>query len=206
MPETAPAQDIIRHLTHELRQPLSAMESIAFYLQMTLPTGNAEVSAQVERLQQQVDNANWILTDCLHRLQLAPANPEPVDIPELINEVLAEPWPSDGLDAYADFAEDLPPAKVDPEQFRHVLRAVLHFFRQSMDQAKEVEFAGEIIGNRWRLEIRGDAPSIAPEGIPATLASTVKILESNAGAFSADRDPRNWLRLTLTLPAGSPHN
>lgn len=200
MPETAPAHDLIRHLTHELRQPLSAMESIAFYLQMTLPSGNSEVNAQVERLQQQVDNANWILTDCLHRLQLAPANPEPVDIPELINEVLAEPWPSDGLDAYADFAEDLPPATVDPEQFRHVLRAVLQFFRQSMETSHEVEFAGDVLGNRWRLEIRGDASAVALEGVPASLASTVRILESNAGTFSADRDTRNWLRLTLTLP------
>ena len=199
MHETAPAHDLIRHLTHELRQPLSAMESIAFYLQMTLPTGNAEVSAQVERLQQQVDNANWILTDCLHRLHLAPAHPEPVDIPELINEVLAEPWPSDGLEAYADFADGLPPAHVDPEQFRHVLRAVLHFFRRSMDTSREVEFAGEIIGNSWHLEIRGDAPAVALEGVPATLASTVRILESNAAQFTAGHDPRGWLRLTLTL-------
>lgn len=199
MPETVPAQDLIRHLTHELRQPLSAMESIAFYLQMTLPSGNAEVSAQIDRLQQQVDNANWILTDCLHRLHPTPANPEPVDIPELINEVLAEPWPADGLDAYADFADGLPSARVDPEQFRHVLRAILNFYRQSMETSREVEFAGEIIGNRWHLEIRGDARAVAVEGVPMSLQTTVRILEANNATFSADRDPRNWLRLTLTL-------
>jgi hypothetical protein len=47
------------------------LESIAFYLQMTVGGGGSDVSAQVERLQQMVDNANWVLSDVLHTLPLS---------------------------------------------------------------------------------------------------------------------------------------
>jgi len=36
-----------------------------------------------------------------------------------------------------------------------------------------------------------------------TLQTTINILEANNATLTADRDPRNWLRLTLTLPPGT---
>jgi signal transduction histidine kinase len=92
MPETAntnlPVNDVLRHLTHELRQPLSALESIAFYLQMTLGGGGSDVSVQVNRLQQMVDSANWVLSDVLHLLQMAPPKPELLFNPLEANQLL----------------------------------------------------------------------------------------------------------------------
>ena len=46
--------DIVRHIAHELRQPLSTIESIAFYLEMVLPRTEGKARRQLGKLQQEV--------------------------------------------------------------------------------------------------------------------------------------------------------
>ena len=71
------AAEVIRHLAHELRQPLSTIESIAYYLEIILPKTNSKAREQVGKLQQMVHQSNWILTDAIHFLQAAPPRPDP---------------------------------------------------------------------------------------------------------------------------------
>jgi phosphoglycerate-specific signal transduction histidine kinase len=55
------SRDTICDLVHELRQPLSSMEAIAYYLEMTLPPEQVEARQYMLRLQQLVDQAESIL-------------------------------------------------------------------------------------------------------------------------------------------------
>jgi signal transduction histidine kinase len=58
----APASDeSVRELIHELRQPLSSIEAIAYYLEMTLPAGQSQARHYMHRLQQLVERSNEIL-------------------------------------------------------------------------------------------------------------------------------------------------
>lgn len=201
-----PARDVIRHLTHELRQPLSALESIAFYLQMTVGGGHSDVSAQVNRLQQMVDSANWILSDALHLLRMAPANPESVDIEELTDDVLTETWVSEGLAIQKEFAEDLPPAWVDSEQLQHLLRTVLQFLRRTVDAPGGVRISAGALANSLHLEFSAIAPDVVPESLfnpheANQLLTCRRIAENNAGHFSAAKDVDGRLSLRLDLPA-----
>ncbi|HEU0120056.1 MAG TPA: hypothetical protein VFQ91_05980 [Bryobacteraceae bacterium] len=209
MPETAdtnlPAQDVIRHLTHELRQPLSALESIAFYLQMTVGDRGSDITAQVNRLQQMVDSANWVLSDVLHLLQMAPPNPEAVDLAELVDDVLSEAWVTDGLEIADDLTEGLPAVFADAEQARHLMRSVMQFLRRSVDAPRAVEIGVAVRTGALRLTFRGNAPQIkldtlfrAEESNP--LRTCQRIAETNHGAFLAERDERGWLALSMELP------
>jgi signal transduction histidine kinase len=68
---------VLRHLSHELRQPLSGIESIAYYLDMVLGDAQPEIAQHCQRLRCMVQQANWILNDaflavCLHDAPLAP--------------------------------------------------------------------------------------------------------------------------------------
>jgi nitrogen-specific signal transduction histidine kinase len=49
----------IGELAHELRQPLSTIESLAYYLELT--TENDHIRRQLERIRLMVDRANQIL-------------------------------------------------------------------------------------------------------------------------------------------------
>lgn len=209
MPDPIPtnlnAEDVIRHLTHELRQPLSALESIAYYLQLKMGESNADVSAQVQRLEQMVDNANWVLSDILHLLPMMPPNSAAVGVGELAEEVLAEAWVSEGLAIRQDFAEEMAPARVDVEQLRHLLRSVLQFLRRSADEPGTVTVSGISTADSVQIEFCAHASEVETESIFRPLVSNQlftcrRIAENNLGHFTAEKDDGGRLRLRLDLP------
>jgi signal transduction histidine kinase len=57
----ASPEERLRDLVHELRQPLSSIEAIAYYLEMTLPAGQFEARQYMSQLQQLVADTNTIL-------------------------------------------------------------------------------------------------------------------------------------------------
>jgi signal transduction histidine kinase len=51
----------LRDLIHELRQPLSSIEAIAYYLEMTLPAEQVQARQHMTHLQRLVEEANAVL-------------------------------------------------------------------------------------------------------------------------------------------------
>jgi hypothetical protein len=59
---SAPTSDeAVRDFIHDLRQPLSSIEAIAYYLEMTLPAEQLQARQYMRQLQQLVEDANSIL-------------------------------------------------------------------------------------------------------------------------------------------------
>ncbi len=54
-------EDRLGDLVHELRQPLSSIEAIAYFLEMTLPAEQLEARQYMAQLQRLVADANTIL-------------------------------------------------------------------------------------------------------------------------------------------------
>jgi len=54
-------EETVRELIHDLRQPLSSIEAIAYYLEMTLPADQWQARQYMRRLQQLVDQTNSVL-------------------------------------------------------------------------------------------------------------------------------------------------
>jgi signal transduction histidine kinase len=57
----ASPEERLRDLVHDLRQPLSTIEAIAYYLEMTLPAGQSEARQYMSQLQRIVADTNAIL-------------------------------------------------------------------------------------------------------------------------------------------------
>ena len=55
------SEEALRDLVHELRQPLSSIEAIAYYLEMTLPADQIQARQYMRRLQELVDQSTTIL-------------------------------------------------------------------------------------------------------------------------------------------------
>jgi signal transduction histidine kinase len=88
----APAdpERLFRHLAHELRQPLSGIESIAFYLDMVLGDADPALQQHCERLRRMVQHAHWLLEDTTLAVRLASTPPGPVDLRSLFESLGAE--------------------------------------------------------------------------------------------------------------------
>ena len=81
---------LLHNLAHELRQPLSTIESIAYYLELALPHGDPRVLEQLTRLRHLVEQSGWILNDTLSLARPASGHPEAVDLDEMLSEFVYE--------------------------------------------------------------------------------------------------------------------
>jgi len=57
------SDELARDLIHDLRQPLSSIEAIAYYLEMTLPPELIQARLYMRRLQQLVDQTSSVLEE-----------------------------------------------------------------------------------------------------------------------------------------------
>jgi signal transduction histidine kinase len=55
--------DILRAIAHQLRQPLSSIETIAFYLSMVVPHKDEKIQQQLRQIRMLVEQSNRILTE-----------------------------------------------------------------------------------------------------------------------------------------------
>jgi nitrogen-specific signal transduction histidine kinase len=73
--------EILSTLAHELRQPLSNIEAVAYYLSMILPPGDENIQAQLARIRELVGQSDLILSAALGLAPCPAATPRPVAPP-----------------------------------------------------------------------------------------------------------------------------
>jgi hypothetical protein len=64
-----------------LRQPLSNIEAIAYYLSMILPPGEEKIQAQLARIRELVEQSNSILSTAIASALSPAAPPQPMAPP-----------------------------------------------------------------------------------------------------------------------------
>src|SRR5260370_41784520 len=88
-PSELSREDLLCAIAHEIRQPLGAIESLAYYLLLTLPRDVKNESRhreQLTRIQQLVEQSNWILSNGLGLTDSRKASPEVIEMEELITQ------------------------------------------------------------------------------------------------------------------------
>lgn len=156
---TMPAdlEQLLRHLAHELRQPLSGIESTAYYLDMVLGDAEPEITQHCERLRRMVQQANWLLDDTSIAIHIMAAPCGAVGLPEVFERIDAELLQQDErtleLHWLPGAASILAPESIAPRFFAHVIA----FFRHiALSPDPIVVTAAMEPGRRMRLTIEGE--------------------------------------------------
>jgi nitrogen fixation/metabolism regulation signal transduction histidine kinase len=210
---------VVKHITHEIREHLDAIESIAFYLEMILPRTDAKARRQLGKLQYQVHQVNWILADAIHFLQAAPLKTQFSDLGELVTECLGEWNALGGPEVLVDFQADLPVISVDPEQFQHLLRNLVTFFRGISCPNRAIRLRTFLQNGEVCLGIECAEPQVAledlerlfepfgadlPVGTGLALASVRRIADAHAARLEV-RSDRNSASIVLAFPGRAAH-
>ena len=212
---TENAAEIVGQLAHELRQPLSAMEAIVYYLQLTV-VDDARTRAQIEKLRQLIDQSGSILSDAVHYLQAAPARPERRDLHEALAESAGRLATLDQNLLAFDLADPpFPLLNFDLIQMQHLLGAALRFCLRASRRAHPVEVTTRVQNARAVLRFATTAPQLdllSPDDLftpfedhPTAvaglgLASVRRIAEAHGGDCRLLTEPGHRLALRIELP------
>jgi two-component system sensor histidine kinase PilS (NtrC family) len=206
---------VVRHLTHELRQPLSTIESSAYYLKLILEDQDRGAVRQLDRIEQMVHQISWILSDAVHYLQAATPRRQLLDLAEIASSIVASY--SHEQHMRLDWHDGVPAPLVamDPNQAQHMVRSVLQVFRQVGHSEAPVTlslradngcalltFACEASNGLLEqcVELLNPFDAHLPTGAGLGLASVKRIAEAHGGHVRIYSDGRN-LVLEARLPA-----
>lgn len=210
--EQSDTTTMVRQIAHELRQPLSTIESIAYYLELILPRSDERARAQVERLQQLVDQSNWIVSNAVNFVQASPAIPQEVVLSELVSLATSECRMDNALRL------DMEPeatVRLDPGQAVHLIRNLLMFFRKiateqaplciSLNEGRDltrIRFSTTaVVFAEYDVRLMFEPYSAAlPSGSGLSLASVKRIVEAHEGDIEIDVSPATGTTIVLILP------
>ena len=207
------AAEIVRHLAHELRQPLSTIESIAYYLDLVLPPEAPKARQQIDKLQQLVEQTNWIVSNAVHYVQAARPAPQRIDLELLLDQIGAE-LTAEGFPVELEFSGIFPPLRMDAIQAHHVLHNLFASYR-TLASSGPVRVTAVREGGMVRLDSSSPASGYSAEslaalfepfhtGLPSgaglSMASLRSIVDAQGGRVEVTSGPES-VGISLTMPA-----
>jgi hypothetical protein len=203
--ELAPAE-VLATVAHELRQPLSNIEAIAYYLSMVLPPGDAKIQAQLIRLRELVEQSSWILSSALRLAGPACAAPRPV--PVRLDELITEAVSFSGAakaNVILALGGDLPLVRLDPRDGREMVDSLLMLFRTmsaGVDPVTVTTSARPEGGVMMEIHACGDCShGVHGAGSELALESACRIAAAHGGTFTVGTGgPAGGIRGCLMLP------
>ena len=201
---------VLRAVAHEIRQPLSTIESIAYYLRLILPRADSKVHEQLARIEQLVEQSNWILASGLQLAEPVPASSEQVDLEELITQTVAARNAAHPPQLRLELSGTLSPVSLHPAQGRALIEGLIVMFEPLCSAEFPVcvrTSAGE--SGEVLLEIATAAPGYRSEqglgpGAALRLESARRIASAYGGSVDIDIGSETGVQLRLVLRSCPP--
>jgi len=196
---------LIQHLAHELRQPLSGIESAAYYIDMVVSEARPDLIPHCRRLRAMVQHANWLLDDAMLCAVFRPAAQTSHSVSEILSSLgrrlLAEE------EAVLDLQMESDGRVRAPESLPRLLEHAVAFFRD-VAGCHGLIHAG-VQGGRDSVSVLvwADGCDDALEAARALRAASecgflARFLHAAGGALHVEaQESLQRLSLTLRLPA-----
>ncbi len=189
---------LIRRLAHDLRQPLSNIECIGYYLDMVMGDREPELHRQCETLRRMVQQAHWMLEDASLEVSVQNAACGPVSLAEVFDKLDAEMALHDqrSLELRLEGSVIVTAPAAEAAVFcGHVLS-----FLRNVGQAVDPIRVTAMVGDNVTLEISAEVPGETDELLqmvgPGQGGGLHAFVEAAGGAMRARVNGR---RLTLSF-------
>jgi signal transduction histidine kinase len=192
---------LLRTVAHELRQPLSAIDSISYYLDLVLPRGDNRARDQASRLHALVQQSCAILSCALDLSDTRPIEPQWVSLEELLTQaVVAARNTAQDTALRLELSGDLPPVSLDPQRGSRMMEHLLILFLPLSNAEHPVRIRTSLMEGTVLLEA-----SLSPAGTASgpTSANANSEAATGQGSFSFQVDPAIGARARLLLPVAT---
>jgi signal transduction histidine kinase len=205
------ASGAVRHLAHELRQPLSGIESIAYYLEMVLPELDEEARLQFGRLRRMVQQANWILEDAVQCVKAAAPKKRNIVLNDTVSEFAARTALEDDLNIALTLDASAGTIFADETHLAALLTRTLAFYREVAECCEPIELATSALLGHAKVTVAAEVDSDtgalrrlldptprSSESLPA--GSLRKLVEANGGTLRVIAEEDGRLVLQMQFP------
>jgi signal transduction histidine kinase len=217
----AAAAEMAGALAHELNQPLTAIANYSRACKLALEQAPAQAAGIVDRLVGEAARAGHIVRRLRDFLRVGATQLAPVDVTELLREVLARARDHAalaGVDTALHLAPALPPLLADRLELELVLRNLIDNAIDAAtavrDGQRRVEVQAEAQPGWLRISVRDSGPGVAPDmaekvfepfitskasGMGLGLAISRSIVEAHGGRLWAETGPGGGFHMTLPV-------
>jgi signal transduction histidine kinase len=213
--DAAPIEDfaaVVRRLTSELRNPLSAIEQIGFCVELALPIADTRSRKKLRELQRQVRRARGMLADAEFCFDPDSARFSEVDLKEIVSRVLSEWHPGDSGWVCLHLEDDLPPLRLDVAMMERLLRTLMLLLPG--DAEARIATMVRLFAAEAAVVLEIASPSgavfeslLEPPADPLTenglaLASARRILEVHGASVELRHPAADRVSLRIAFPSG----
>jgi len=140
---------------HELRNPLGVINNAIYYLKLIQPDADDKVRKYHVMIEQEVHNAEKIITDLLDFARSISADREPVSVPALVERVLSRFPAPPSVEVALKLSADLPKVFVDPRQMEQVLGNLVVNAYQAMPNGGQLLVLSRVGGSVISEQLSG---------------------------------------------------
>jgi len=196
------ARELVRQLSHALRQPLSTIESIGFLL----GARTADSAKMRRQLNLALEQVNSVIDNAVYYVGAVPARPVLFDLKELLAHVLVERYAEAHPHLTIDWDPGVVWAEGDRGQIAHMLRCLIQGFQALARHAAQARMNLEIrpaaaVIRLVAPEVRLTADEIEREMEPlGCLACAERIAFANKSRLEVCSGPESGFSVALHIP------
>jgi signal transduction histidine kinase len=201
-------------VAHELRNPLSVIETSAFILGER-GKNDERVQRHTRRIAEQVAIASGVVGDLLDAARGRPLETVPTDLAAIVRSAVAQvPCPS-GACVEIDLPPEVPHVGVDERRMRQVLTNLATNALEATEGKGHVRISVDVEADNVIVHIDDDGPGIRPEhadhlfeplfttkaeGTGLGLALSRQIVRAHGGDILASNGPSGGARFDVRIP------
>jgi signal transduction histidine kinase len=204
---------------HELRNPLGVINTSIYYLKMVQPEADGKIKKHHDIIEQEVRNADKIITDLLDFSRIKPVEGQPVAVADLVKRTLERFPVPPAVELTLEVPAGLPDVFADLRQMEQVLGNLVTNGCQAMTKGGSLTISVSVQNDFVAIAVLDTGSGITPEnmkklfeplfttktrGIGLGLAVSKKLAEANGGRIEVESEPGKGSNFTLVLPVVKP--
>ena len=205
---------------HELRNPLSVINSAAYYLKMIQPAASEETKYNLDIIEQEVLNAEKVINNLLDFGRTIVADSEVVSVSKLISQTLNRVTVPASIKVILDVPDNLAKVSVDPLQATQIFGNLILNACQAMNApGGKLTISAALQGDMIEVRINDNGIGISQEnmqkifdplfttkvrGVGLGLPLSKKLIEANGGCIKVLSEEGKGTTFTVCLPLATP--
>ena len=205
---------------HELRNPLSVINSAAYYLKMIQPAASEETKYNLDIIEQEVLIAEKVINNLLDFGRTIVADSEVVSVSKLISQTLNRVTVPASIKVILDVPDNLAKVSVDPLQATQIFGNLILNACQAMNApGGKLTISAALQGSMIEVHINDNGIGISQEnmqkifdplfttkvrGVGLGLPLSKKLIEANGGCIKVLSEAGKGTTFTVCLPLATP--